>query len=149
MEIIPYHCDMRRALAELWYGSWAEAMPAYAHMASVDYLHERLGSEVGLKWRIFLAREDDSLLGFVALDMDEASLKQLFVATQHQGRGIGGALLRLAKATLPHGMTLEALDIPKTREFYERNGFRREGTVLHAFGNEMIVYRWKPDGAAG
>jgi GNAT superfamily N-acetyltransferase len=149
MEITPYHSGMRRALAELWYSSWAEAMPAYAHMASVDYLDERLGSDVGQKWLIFVARDRDRLLGFAALDMEEASLEQLFIATEHQGQGIGGALLRLAKAKLPHGMTLKALDIPRTRQFYERNGFWREGTFLHAFGNEMIVYRWKPDGTAG
>lgn len=65
--------------------------------------------------------EDDGIVGFLTLD--ESFLDALYVGPDHQGFGIGTALLDLAKARRPGGFALWvfASNAP-ARGFYHRHG---------------------------
>ena len=97
---------------------------------------------------LFVEREnwgafDGELLGFMALSNEW--IEQLYVLPQQQGRGIGRALLDVAKsksAVLKLWTFQENLG---ARQFYERNGFvAREMT--DGIGNEAkapdVMYQW-------
>ncbi|EHM01355.1 acetyltransferase, GNAT family [Acetobacteraceae bacterium AT-5844] len=88
--------------------------------------------------------EEDRLLGIIAFR--QGWIDQLYVLPGHQGRGIGAALLDIAKATFD---TLQLWTFQKNgpaRRFYEARGFiaiqETDGQ-----GNEErepdVLYRWE------
>jgi chorismate mutase/ribosomal protein S18 acetylase RimI-like enzyme len=65
--------------------------------------------------------ESDEILGFATLD--KAFLDSLYVGPDHQGFGVGTALLDLAKARRPDGFALWVFaSNDRARGFYRRNG---------------------------
>jgi ribosomal protein S18 acetylase RimI-like enzyme len=83
--------------------------------------------------------------------LDDTWLDDLYVAPRRAGRGIGSALLDLAKALRPGGFGLWVFEMNgPARRFYERHGLvpveRTDGS-----GNEErapdVRYAWRPDGA--
>ena len=92
--------------------------------------------------RLWVACEADAILGFVALA--EAEVTWLYVHPDHQGRGVGTALLRhaLARADAAGLARVETtvLDGNRARALYEREGFvlaeTRTGSLV---GNEAFA----------
>ena len=84
------------------------------------------------------------LVGFLALKPAESCLDQLFVAPAAQGRGVGRALLDVAKQVLPDGRWLRtAADHLRACRFYDRNRLRRAETGRHpTLRHRTVVYRW-------
>jgi chorismate mutase/GNAT superfamily N-acetyltransferase len=65
--------------------------------------------------------EAEEILGFMTLD--RAFLDSLYVGPDHQGFGVGTALLDLAKARRPHGFALWVFaGNDRARGFYRRHG---------------------------
>ncbi|KAJ5540018.1 hypothetical protein N7513_008350 [Penicillium frequentans] len=77
--------------------------------------------------------DEDTILGFLAVNKEENALDQLFVHSRAQGLGLGAVLLALAKTRLPQekgGFWLRTAEgnLPACR-FYEKNGLRVIGLV--------------------
>lgn len=69
-----------------------------------------------------VAHDEHRLLGFAAVDGDW--LTQLYVDPDHQGRGVGRALLDDAKRRRPGGLRLHVVTRnARARRFYEAAGF--------------------------
>ncbi|GAB2445160.1 GNAT family N-acetyltransferase [Streptosporangium sandarakinum] len=89
---------------------------------------------------------DGDVAAFAALG--DGWLDHLYVAPDAQGRGIGAALLALAKERRPDGLDLHVFqENTGARRFYERHGF----TLVElgdGGGNEENLpdahYRWRP-----
>jgi GNAT superfamily N-acetyltransferase len=75
-------------------------------------------------------------------------VEQLYVRPDRIGRGVGRALLELAKRRRPDGLDLYCFAAnDRARRFYERNGF--EAVAFgDGSGNEErqpdVLYRWRP-----
>ncbi len=113
------------ALADLWFDSWTSIGISNETDWPRETVRERLYQEVAGRWHLFAAREQDALLGMLALVPAEQRVDQLFVAPAHKGRGIGLALLDFAKQELPDRIVLVTQEENvRARRFYEREGFR-------------------------
>jgi len=83
---------------------------------------------------------------------EEGHLRGMAVRPERQGTGIAGALLVGALQHLRSlGCRRVTLDttppLGRARRFYERNGFRRSGTVTDYFGMPLVEYAFELGGA--
>ncbi|WP_051277409.1 GNAT family N-acetyltransferase [Marmoricola sp. URHB0036] len=70
---------------------------------------------------IWVATRDDTVLGFLSLRGSWVPL--LFVHPERPGRGVGAALIDLAKGLRPHGFGLRVHEAnTRARDFYRRHG---------------------------
>jgi GNAT superfamily N-acetyltransferase len=75
------------------------------------------------RWPTWLAENDGRVVGFICLGGDV--VEQLYVEPGEQSRGIGTALLELAKGQSPERLELWVFQQNDgARRFYERHGFR-------------------------
>jgi ribosomal protein S18 acetylase RimI-like enzyme len=95
---------------------------------------------------LWVAEEDGSAVGLAAIG--EASLGHIYVHPDHQGRGIGSALLDKTKELRPTGFTLWTF--PQNEQacrFYERHGLHAmqygDGSG-NAEGVPDVQYEWLP-----
>ncbi|MGZ6267326.1 MAG: N-acetyltransferase family protein [Candidatus Limnocylindrales bacterium] len=96
---------------------------------------------------VWVAVAGDLVVALMALSSD--MLDQLYVAPGWTGRGIGSALLALAKDRRPAGLDLYTFQVNAgARRFYERHGFVVV-TSGDSSGNEErqpdLRYSWRPD----
>ncbi|WP_137989464.1 GNAT family N-acetyltransferase [Streptomyces vilmorinianum] len=75
--------------------------------------------------------QDDRVLGFYALLLDEAELDLAFVSDEAQGRGIGRLLMEhmVAEGRAAGLTSIRVVAHPPAEEFYLRTGARRTGTI--------------------
>jgi len=94
-------------------------MPPGIH--PLDDVREHLRSVLGQR-DAWLAYDGDDAVGLLILEGDQ--LNWLFIRPEAQGRGIGTALIELAKRERPRGLALWVfeMNVPAQR-FYERHGF--------------------------
>lgn len=71
---------------------------------------------------LWIAEEEDEVAGFISFS--PGWVHHLFIDLAHQGRGIGSALLDLAKAENDVLRLWVFQENGKARRFYERRGFR-------------------------
>ena len=95
---------------------------------------------------VWVVEEDDRVVGMAVLSED--TLSHLYVHPDAQDRGVGGALLRQAKARRPGGFTLWVFqENAGARRFYERHGLRAV-RFTDGSGNEEktpdALYEWRP-----
>ncbi len=110
---------------------------AYAGLASEEFITDGIAqwwSAEVVEWGIrngitLVAADGDNLVGMVGLGREGDSwvMWKLYVLPEHQGKGIGKALLDAAIAALPEGTTELLLDVLVTNEkaigFYRAHGF--------------------------
>ena len=110
---------------------------AYAGLASDEFITDGIAqwwSPEVVEWGIrngitLVAAEGDDLVGMVGLGREGDSwvMWKLYVLPEHQGKGIGTALLDAAISALPEGTTELLLDVLVTNEkaigFYRAHGF--------------------------
>jgi ribosomal protein S18 acetylase RimI-like enzyme len=88
----------------------------------------------------------DGVIGFMALS--DAMVDQLYIAPAWIGRGVGSALLDLAKARRPEGLDLYCFQANgRARRFYEARGFRVIATgdgSNNEEGQPDLRYAWRP-----
>jgi ribosomal protein S18 acetylase RimI-like enzyme len=71
---------------------------------------------------VVVAEADGRVAGFIAMAHGDL-VHHLYVHPEHQGRGIGSALLGEAKRRMPHGFRLWVFQQnERARRFYERHG---------------------------
>lgn len=114
-------------------------VPAY------DALRERISTELTSGWELQVAVLGCRIVGMLAIKRREAWLDQIFVAPGEQGRGVGKALLSVAKRLMPGGFQLRmAASNLKAARFYEREGLKSLRTGVHpGTGVPVIFYGWK------
>lgn len=92
-----------------------------------------------------VAVRDSAIAGF--LDLIGSHVSNLFVDPQHQGQGIGTALMAEAARRVVGDLTLSVFTLnPDARRLYERLGFRIEGvkTVPFAGSSAEVWIMRKP-----
>lgn len=94
---------------------------------------------------LWVGEVDGSIVALMTLGED--FVEQLYVLPEHQGRGIGEALLGVAKQQRPHRLQLWAFESNvRAWHFYERFGFvavqRTEGD--NEEGAPDVRYEWTP-----
>lgn len=136
----------RQAIAETWLRSWASTRLAQEQRETrptTGTLRDRLDAEMASKWSVLIAERDGAVLGFLALDLEGAVLDQLFIAPEHQGQGIGRALLAHAINAMPNGFTLRTAAENEATRFYDRAGLQRVRMMVHpTTGHRLVQYRW-------
>jgi GNAT superfamily N-acetyltransferase len=123
----------------------------HAASATVAFAHIYGGEPFPLartreRWRTFadrivVADEAGRVVGFAAFD--DAELHALYVLPERQGRGLGDRLLAAAG---PVGVLWVLEGNARGRRFYERRGWRPDGTARMAFGAPELRYRAGPAG---
>ena len=126
---------------------------AYAGLASEEFIADGLAQwwspeavERGIRNGITLvAAEGDELVGMAGLgrEGDFWVMWKLYVLPDHQGKGVGKALLDAAIAALPEGTTELLLDVLVTNEkaigFYRAHGFTEaRETPDRDLGDELM-----------
>jgi GNAT superfamily N-acetyltransferase len=140
-----------RPAADLWLRARkaaVETIPAPVH--NDDKVRAWFASHVVRETELFVAEDAATLAGILVLD--GPWLDQLYVEPTMTGRGIGAALLDLAKRERPGGLRLWtfASNLGAQR-FYERHGFvaeRRTDGRDNEEGAPDILYVWAPPNGA-
>lgn len=130
-------------VARLWHDSSMSIGEAGADHPSVDDFKARLLGEAR-EWHMSLASIESEIVGFLAMQPETGWLRQLFVAPAMKGKGIGTALLDVAKHDMPNGFWLRtAQDNARARRFYEARGLRLTSITPHPiWGHMTAAYVW-------
>lgn len=146
MRIRPMEDNDLAAMTQLWVESWRDVMRQIDFEARRGWFEGRIASLRADGVGVFVAEDDEGLLGFVTIDARNGHLDQLAAAPRSWGQGAGLALLNHAKALSPTGVRLEVnAGNDRALRFYEREGFRRTGEgVSAASGLPLFHYAWEP-----
>ena len=110
-------------IASLYLASRADALPYLPRLHTDDDVQGWIASVVLRQCRIWVARQDGRIVGFLALDGDE--LDQLYLLPGHYRQGIGSRLLALAKRESSGRLHLYTFQRnARARAFYETHGCR-------------------------
>jgi GNAT superfamily N-acetyltransferase len=108
----------------------AGAMPAGVH--DPDDVRGYFASHIVEDCELWVAEHDDALVGILVLR--GKFVDHLYVEPGLTGRGIGSALMAVAKRERPQGLALWAFQMNTgARRFYERHGF---GEVTRSDGRD-------------
>ncbi|MEM6584794.1 MAG: N-acetyltransferase [Pseudomonadota bacterium] len=134
------------AIAEFWRRSILSTNVTYEKEDTEADLLVKLEQHFPSKWRVDVVEIGEALVGFLALEKDEAVLAQIFIDPGYQGRGIGLDLLRRAKSAFPDGFTLWTDERnTRARAFYEREGLTLDRLVKHPVASHYRAHcRWAP-----
>ncbi|MFD1862983.1 GNAT family N-acetyltransferase [Planococcus chinensis] len=145
--IRPYESAYAEKVVRLWRASKEEAIgqkEIHSVESHVHFLDEMLPKA----YQIHLAFEDQEVVGLVVFNAEE--LNQLYVAPEHQGKGIGQQLLDFSKAHSGGSLFLYTFEVNRNAQrFYEKNGFVEIG---RGYENEEnlpdIKYEWRESGTS-
>jgi ribosomal protein S18 acetylase RimI-like enzyme len=123
------HCRLRvaqpgdaDAITAIHIAARREAMPWLAVVHTDEETRDWVASVVLPNQAVRVAEVDGVVVGYAA--HDDAELNALYVDPQHQGRGVGTALVRDAMAASPGELWLWTFQRnAPARRFYERHGF--------------------------
>ena len=148
IEIRPATVEDATRIADVWLSSWRATFdfePAHPDEDVRRWVREELLVEAE-DWVATDPSNGDSVIALLGLS--DTMVEQLYVRPDRIGRGVGRALLELAKRRRPDGLDLYCFAAnDRARRFYERNGF--EAVAFgDGFGNEErqpdVLYRWRP-----
>lgn len=99
---------------------------------------------------VFVAVEEERIVGVAGLKRDRAYLHYLFVRAGCRGRGLGSALLDHVEAICQAhvSLTVEALNT-RGRAFYRRQGFRETDAGIGRDGSAWVRMSRLPPAAIG
>lgn len=110
-------------IAEIWHSSASLPGVGPPVMPTVDELRRRVDQEIATGWKVTVAEQDNAIVGFAAIKIEEAILDQIFVLPGQIGNGLGRALFDFCLEQMPDGFTLHtASSNEKARRFYEKVG---------------------------
>lgn len=115
-----------------------------ANVPSPEALRHRIDAELRSAWDLYVALRGDRVVGMLALKPGVGILDQIFVAPEEQGKGVGRALLELAKQLMPAGFHLRIdASNDQARRFYEAEGMKRLREGFHPWsGIPVHFYGW-------
>ena len=140
----PAQPDDVDSIVEVSTSSRGEAMPwlpvLHTPAESREHFARRIAGQ-----EVWVAEEDGRVVGFASIG--DGWLDHLYVAPDHQGRGIGHALFARAKESLPDGFRWYVFQWnDRARRFYEARG--GVAIELNAAGGEEqlpdALYEWRP-----
>ena len=138
------------ALADLLWTVRAESVPAMPALAHPRESVEPFVRGVLLaQFEVWVAELRGRPVGFIAI-MAPDQLGHLYIAADHQNRGLGSRLVALAQDRFPEGLELWTFqDNDRARRFYRRNGFveaeRTEGDQEEGAPDLRLVWRPSSD----
>jgi GNAT superfamily N-acetyltransferase len=106
-------------IARVWMESWVSTGFLQASPSHLANMRARLARENG--WSLFVAEVDGTLAAMLALRLPDKHLNQLFVAPEHQGKGIGRQLLAFTRQQLPDEIWLRCV---RDNALVRARGFR-------------------------
>lgn len=113
----------------------------YTHEDNLRYFKDVVAQEC----EVWVACRDRVLVGLMAIA--EGKIDQLHVDPEHQGKGVGSALLEKAKSLTPAGLVLFTHQRnQRARVFYERRGFKAVhfGVSNPPESEPDVKYQWVP-----
>jgi GNAT superfamily N-acetyltransferase len=142
-----YRPDDFDPVNDLWRRSRLHAFPDFqarkGYTADEDRAYFR---EVVLaKNEVWVTEGEGRPVAFMAIAGD--FIDQLYVAPEHQRRGLGQALLAHARTLSPSGLRLFTFQFNANgRAFYEKNGFvvARLGVSPAPESEPDVEYHWRP-----
>jgi ribosomal protein S18 acetylase RimI-like enzyme len=142
--------DDADALADILRSAMRGAMPTLPELHTPEEDRRFLREIVLPNEEVWVAERDGRVVGFTALGSREGAdfLQHIYVAPEHQGRGVGSELLERAKERRPSGFRLWVFqkNVGACR-FYERHGLRLV-ELTDGRGNEEqepdALYEWVP-----
>jgi ribosomal protein S18 acetylase RimI-like enzyme len=141
MQCVDYVPAYERELVEMWRAAFERALDLVDPHGIEDQI-AYLRKSVLADYRVRVALDSERIIGFLAAN--ESEISQLYVHVDHQRRGIGTALLDLAKTESTGRLTLYTFERNRgARAFYEQHGFRiiRRGFEPH-WNLEDLQYEW-------
>ncbi|HWH17001.1 MAG TPA: GNAT family N-acetyltransferase [Allosphingosinicella sp.] len=135
------------AVAWVWRESALSMDGVVPDVPPLEKLRSRVDAELRLGWDLYVAVRSERVVGMLAIKPSDALLDQIFVSPAEQGRGVGKALLDVAKAVMPMGFRLRmAASNEKARRFYEREGMAWTGNGIHPWTSIPVhFYGWNVD----
>ena len=148
IDIRPATVEDASPMADVWLSSWRATFdfePAHPDEDVRRWVREELLVEAE-DWVATDPSDGDSVIALLGLS--DTMVEQLYVRPDRIGRGVGRALLELAKRRRPDGLDLYCFAAnARARRFYERNGFEPVA-FGDGSGNEErqpdVLYRWRP-----
>ena len=136
------------AVADVYLTAMRTAMPWLALVHTDDQVRDWIARHVVPDLETWVAEVDGDVTAMMSLDVPAGFLAQLHVAPAHQGRGLGSALVAMAKERCPAGLQLWTFQRNEAaRRFYERRGFVA-AELTDGHGNEErepdVRYAWGP-----
>lgn len=115
------------AIAAIWNQSWQSTGVESPEPLSDADLVDRLLQLIEDGAKSFAVEQSAALVGLILLKPETSCLSQLFLAPDHQGRGLGPACLDFVRAKFPDGFWLTVAEANQGAiRFYERNGLIRQ-----------------------
>jgi len=137
--------DEYDAITRVWMDSHVSTGLATGSDATFATLRARIPDEIAKGWQLYVAELDGAIAAMLAFRRIDNYLDQLFVAPEHQGKGIGKALLAFTRTHLRDEILLRtAVANTKAIAWYEREGFMRENEVMQeGWSGPRVYYRWR------
>ena len=131
-------------VAQVWRES-ALSMDGHPDVPSIELMRRRVAEELQAGWQLYVALRAHRVVGLLALKPGNAVLDQIFVVPSEQRKGVGEALLEVAKQSMPEGFRLRmGTANARARRFYEARGLTLLGEGLHpTSGVPVCFYGWR------
>ena len=132
-------------LAEVWLRSRKASIPANPPPVHSDAEVRAFFAEIAVPSMEAWVADDGGVVGLLVLKDD--FVNQLHVDPDHQRRGVGTALVELAKRERPSGLQLWTFQSNEVaRRLYERHGFVavEETDGDNVEGAPDVRYAWRP-----
>jgi putative acetyltransferase len=141
-----YNVADEGAAIALWQRTWQSAYPEIDFAKRVAWWRERWRNDLVPGAEVVIAEIDNSIAGFVTVDLRTFYLDQIVVAPEHWQSGVGAALLAEAKRLSPEGLDLDVnTDNARALAFYVKHGFVITGTGVNPISGKPIQrMRWRP-----
>lgn len=128
------------------FNDWVDATGWMPRMHPADDVERHYREHVLAVCAVTVAETGGRAVGFLALD-PEGLVGGLYLAPEARGRGVGKALMDVAKAGRPEGLTLWTFVANAgARRFYAREGFVEVGGTggENEEGLADVLLAWKP-----
>ncbi|MEL7432851.1 MAG: GNAT family N-acetyltransferase [Chloroflexota bacterium] len=142
----PYISSDLEEVIRIWYGTWHKTFPNLKHPDSIDKWKHRFQEVIVPNMRVWVVVDGKTHVGFLAIDVANCYLSQLFVDINYQRQGVGVLLLNQAKSECATLIRLHTLQRnTKACNFYEKHGFvKGEVGTNKLNGQPNVMYVWKP-----
>ncbi len=130
--------------------SWASTGLAQGSDLVFEQRRRRLAACLADGGGLYVAEDGGAVVGFMIFSPADGYLSQLFVAPEHQGRGIGRSLLDIARRLATGSIRLRTpMENLRAIGWYEREGFVKDGEAAHPDAPHRVLayYRLPPPAA--